>query len=86
MGEDRDNDGIQDNTASPWVLFEGAVIYDHVASWQADDRRWLVGIGGRSQMLGQDVLVQLTVCAEARRGRGGIKQRLVLTIQHIAGG
>ena len=46
MGEDRDNDGIQDNTASPWVLFEGAVIYDHVASWQADDRRWLVGIGG----------------------------------------
>lgn len=46
MGEDRDADGIQDNTASPWVLFEGAVIYDRVAPWQADGRRWLVGFGG----------------------------------------
>ena len=46
MGEDRDNDGIQDNTASPWVLFEGALVYDHKASWQDDDRRWLVGVGG----------------------------------------
>ena len=46
MGEDRDDDGIQDNTASPWVLFEGAAIYDHKAAWQDDDRRWLVGVGG----------------------------------------
>ena len=46
MGEDRDNDGIQDNTASPWVLFEGAAIYDRKAAWQDDDRRWLVGVGG----------------------------------------
>ena len=46
MGEDRDDDGIQDNTASPWVLFEAAAIYDHVAPWQKDDRRWLVGLGG----------------------------------------
>jgi len=51
MGEDRDNDGIQDNTASPWVLFEGAAIYDHVAPWQEDSRRWLVGLGG---MWGRD--------------------------------
>ena len=46
MGEDRDGDLIQDNTASPWVLFETAFVYDHVASWQDDGRRWLVGFGG----------------------------------------
>ena len=46
MGEDRDGDGIQDNTASPWALFEGALVYDRKASWQEDGRRWLVGIGG----------------------------------------
>jgi len=46
MGEDRDNDSIQDNTASPWMLFEGALVYDHDADWQDDGRRWLVGIGG----------------------------------------
>ena len=46
MGEDRDDDGIQDNTASPWVLFETALVYDHVAPWQDDGRRWLVGFGG----------------------------------------
>ncbi len=47
MGEDRDGNGIQDNTASPWVLIEGAAIYDQKAAWQEDDRRWLVGIGGQ---------------------------------------
>ena len=46
MGEDRDDDGIQDNTASPWVLFEGALVYDRDAAWQNDNRRWLVGVGG----------------------------------------
>jgi len=46
MGEDRDDDGIQDNTASPWALFEGALVYDRKASWQEDGRRWLVGLGG----------------------------------------
>ena len=51
MGEDRDFDGIQDNTASPWVLFEGALVYDRVAGWQdaEDDNqegRWLFGLGG----------------------------------------
>lgn len=46
MGEDRDEDGIQDNTASPWVLFETALVYDRKAAWQDDDRRWLVGFGG----------------------------------------
>jgi len=46
MGEDRDGNGIQDNTASPWVLFEGAAVYDKKAAWQDDDRRWLVGLGG----------------------------------------
>ena len=51
MGEDRDGNGIQDNTASAWVLFEGALVYDHKAAWQDDDRRWLVGIGG---MWGRD--------------------------------
>ena len=47
MGEDRDGDSIQDNTASPWVLFEGAALYDHKAAWQDDGRRWLVGVGGQ---------------------------------------
>ena len=51
MGEDRDENGIQDNTATTWVLFEGAAIYDHVAPWQDDGKRWLVGIGG---MWGRD--------------------------------
>ena len=51
MGEDRDSDGIQDNTASPWFLFEGALVYDHDAFWQdaKDDfqeKRWLFGLGG----------------------------------------
>ena len=46
MGTDRDSDSIQDNTASPWVLFEGAMVYDHVAPWQDDGRRWLIGLGG----------------------------------------
>ena len=46
MGEDRDDDGIQDNTASPWALFEGAMVYDHVAPWQDDGKRWLIGVGG----------------------------------------
>ena len=56
MGGDRDADSVEDNTQSPWVLFEGAVVYDHDAPWQnfEDDlqsRRWLVGVGG---MYGRD--------------------------------
>lgn len=51
MGGDRDDDGVQDNSASAWCLFEGALVYDHVAPWQEDERRWLVGVGG---MYGQD--------------------------------
>jgi len=51
MGEDRDKDGIQDNTASAWCLFEGAALYDHVAPWQdkkdaLQGQRWLLGAGG----------------------------------------
>ena len=51
MGGDRDGDGVQDNTASAWALFEGALVYDRKAAWQSDDRRWLVGLGG---MYGRD--------------------------------
>lgn len=52
MGSDRDHDGIQDNTASPWVLFEGALVYDRIAPWETETgRRWLVGFGG---MYGRD--------------------------------
>jgi len=56
MGGDRDSDMIQDNSASPWVLFEGAAVYDHDMPWQnkTDDlqeKRALVGIGG---MYGRD--------------------------------
>jgi len=56
MGGDRDSDMIQDNSSSPWVLFEGAVVYDRDSPWQnkADDlqtQRWLVGFGG---MYGRD--------------------------------
>ena len=51
MGGDRDSDLIEDNSASPWVLFEGAAVYDHVAPWQEDKKRWLVGVGG---MYGRD--------------------------------
>jgi len=51
MGEDRDGDENQDNSASAWGLFEGAVVYDHKAAWEEGDRRWLVGIGG---MYGRD--------------------------------
>ncbi|MBQ0031879.1 MAG: hypothetical protein KBT68_03655 [bacterium] len=54
MGGDRDGDGVHDNTASAWPLFEAAAVYDRNAPWQeegADNRRWLVGIGG---MYGQN--------------------------------
>jgi len=56
MGGDRDSDGIQDNSASPWLLVEGAAVYDHDAPWQDKEdglqgRRWLVGLGG---MYGRD--------------------------------
>ena len=54
MGGDRDQDGVQDNSASAWPLMEAAFLYDHDSPWQdddADNRRWLVGIGG---MYGQD--------------------------------
>ncbi len=52
MGGDRDEDGVQDNSASAWVLFEGALVYDCVAPWQENkDDRWLVGVGG---MWGRD--------------------------------
>ena len=53
MGGDRDEDRVQDNSASAWPLFEGAVVYDHDSPWQEDysNKRWLFGIGG---MYGQD--------------------------------
>ena len=52
MGGDRDMNGVQDNSATAWALFEGAVVYDHDAPWQDGDdelqgRRWLVGVGGQ---------------------------------------
>lgn len=50
MGGDRDDDSVQDNTASAWALFETAIVYDHEASWD-EGRRWLVGLGG---MYGRD--------------------------------
>ena len=50
MGSDRDGDGVQDNTASAWGLFETAFVYDHEAAWD-EGRRWLIGIGG---MYGRD--------------------------------
>ena len=51
MGGDRDEDLIQDNSASAWPIFEAAAVYDHDAFWQdqEDDdqkRRWLIGLGG----------------------------------------
>ncbi len=49
MGGDRDEDGVQDNSASAWPLFEAAIVYDHDASWQGEgsaNRRWLIGLGG----------------------------------------
>jgi len=51
MGGDRDSDMIEDNSASPWVLFEGAVVYDHDAPWMDNKDRWLLGLGG---MYGRD--------------------------------
>ncbi len=50
MGSDRDGDGVQDNTASAWGLFETAFVYDHESSWD-EGRRWLIGVGG---MYGRD--------------------------------
>ena len=50
MGGDRDDDGVQDNTASAWGIFETALVYDHDAAWDKG-RRWLVGLGG---MYGRD--------------------------------
>jgi hypothetical protein len=51
MGGDRDEDGLQDNSASDWVLLEGALVYDRVAPWDGAGRRWLLGAGG---MYGRD--------------------------------
>ena len=53
MGGDRDSDGVEDNSASAWPLFEAAMTYEHDSPWQEnyDNKRWLVGIGG---MYGQD--------------------------------
>ena len=51
MGGDRDDDGVQDNSASAWPLVEGAVVYDHDAAWEEKGKRWLVGIAGQ---YGQD--------------------------------
>lgn len=54
MGGDRDEDGVQDNSASAWPLFEAAAVYDHDAPWQDENdntRRWLIGLGG---MYGQN--------------------------------
>ena len=50
MGSDRDGDGVQDNTASAWGIFETALVYDHEAAWD-EGRRWLIGLGG---MYGRD--------------------------------
>ncbi len=50
MGGDRDNDEMQDNSASAWALIEGALVYSREASW-AKGQEWLVGIGG---MYGRD--------------------------------
>jgi len=68
MGTDRDNDGIQDNTASPWVLFESAAIYDRKAAWQDDGRRWLIGIGG---MYGRERAHQMTGYYDGEAVYGG---------------
>ena len=46
MGGDRDNNGTQDNEQSAWCLFEGALVYEHKASWD-EDRSWLFGVGGQ---------------------------------------
>ena len=46
MGGDRDGDGNQDNSASAWPLFEGAMLYDHKAFWDEAGRRWMVGLAG----------------------------------------
>jgi len=56
MGGDRDSDMIEDNSASPWVLVEGAAVYDRDMPWQNKEdnlqsRRALVGVGG---MYGRD--------------------------------
>lgn len=50
MGSDRDDDGVQDNTASAWGIFESALVYDKEAAWDKG-RRWLIGLGG---MYGRD--------------------------------
>jgi len=47
MGGDRDENGTEDNEQSAWCLLEGAVVYDHKAAWEEEDRRWLVGVGGQ---------------------------------------
>ena len=59
MGGDRDGDGTQDNSASHWALFEGAVVYERDAAWDRG-RRWLLGLGG---MYGRD--------RSSRRGADG---------------
>ena len=51
MGGDRDEDLIQDNSASDWALVQGALVYDRVAPWEDAKRRWLFGVGG---MYGRD--------------------------------
>ena len=51
MGGDRDEDENQDNAASAWPLFEGAVVYARKAGWEDAGRRWLVGLAG---MYGRD--------------------------------
>ena len=51
MGGDRDEDLIQDNSASDWALVQAALVYDRVAKWEDAKRRWLFGVGG---MYGRD--------------------------------
>ncbi len=63
MGGDRDSDGVEDNTASAWGLFETALVYDRVAPWD-EGRRWLVGLGG---MYGRDRSSRLS--ADTRDGK-----------------
>ena len=47
MGGDRDGNGTENNEQSAWCLFEGALIYDHVAAWEDNGRRWLFGVAGQ---------------------------------------
>ena len=51
MRRDRDRDGVEDNTASAWPLFEAAAFYKRPAFWTAGDEnghhaQWGFGVSG----------------------------------------